>query len=63
VAFNLLTIHLAPRQIVVAFDLEFNNRLSVSDIEHFEAQIRQKHPEVVAVFGKPKGQPPRRLLS
>jgi divalent metal cation (Fe/Co/Zn/Cd) transporter len=60
-AFNLLTVHLAPQQIVVAFDLEFNDWLSVSDIERtvrtLEARIKEKHPEVVAVFVKPKEQP------
>jgi cation diffusion facilitator family transporter len=57
-AFNLLTVHLGPRQIVVAFDIEFADWLSVSDIEHavrtLEARIKERHPEVIAVFIKPR---------
>ena len=59
-AFNLLTVHLGPRQIVVALDIEFNDWLSVSDIEqavrNLEARIKQEHPEVIAVFVKPTEQ-------
>lgn len=57
-AFNLLTIHLAPEQIVVALDLDFDDRLSVGNIERtvraLEARIKDEHPEVVSVFVKPR---------
>jgi cation diffusion facilitator family transporter len=57
-AFNLLTVHMAPDQIVVAVDLDFSDELSAGEIEKavlgLERRIKERHPEVIAVFVKPK---------
>jgi divalent metal cation (Fe/Co/Zn/Cd) transporter len=49
---------LAPEQIVVAVDLEFDDGLSANDIEQtgarLECRMREAHPSVIAVFVKPK---------
>jgi cation diffusion facilitator family transporter len=55
---GLLTVQLAPDQILVALSIKFADRLSVPDIERtvvaIERNIRKVHPEVVAVFVKPQ---------
>ncbi len=56
-AANLLTVHLAPRQIVAALELDFDDGLTAGDVERtmamLERRIRGRHPEVVALFMKP----------
>jgi cation diffusion facilitator family transporter len=53
-----LTVHLAPDQIVAALNLEFDDDLRTPQIERsvvrLEQHVRDKHPEVVALFVKPK---------
>ena len=60
-ASRILTIHLAPEQIVAALDLEFADELKTPQIERsvlaLEQHVRQKHPEIVALFVKPKATP------
>jgi len=55
---GLLTVQLAPNQIVVALSLEFADDIRASEIEDLvrtlELEIRQLHPEVVALFVKPQ---------
>jgi cation diffusion facilitator family transporter len=55
---GVVTVHLAPDQIVVALSLEFSDDLRTPEIEtsvvSLEARIREKHPEVVALFVKPQ---------
>jgi cation diffusion facilitator family transporter len=55
---DILTVHLAPRQIVVALSLEFDDELRTPEIEakvsELERCIRRLHPEVVALFVKPQ---------
>ena len=55
---GVLTVHLAPRQILVALSLEFADELNTSAIEakvtELEHRICLKHPEVVALFVKPQ---------
>jgi cation diffusion facilitator family transporter len=55
---GVLTVHLAPKQIVVALSLEFADELRTSEIEarvtELERRVRQKHPAVVAIFVKPQ---------
>ena len=55
---RLVTVHLAPDQIVVALDVSFKDDLLASQIEmdiaSLNDQLRTKHPEVVAVFVNPK---------
>jgi len=58
---GIFTIHLAPEQIVAALDLEFVDELKTPQIERsvqeLERRVREKHPEVVALFIKPKVAP------
>jgi hypothetical protein len=53
-----LTVHLAPREILVALSLEFADELRTPEIEakviELERCVRLTHPEVVAVFVKPQ---------
>ena len=55
---GMLTIHLAPRQVVCALSIEFDDALKVPEIENaveeMEARIRQSHAEVTLVFVKPQ---------
>ena len=55
---RLVTVHLAPDQIVVALDVNFKDDLLASrieaDVAAFDGQLRTKHPEIVAVFVNPK---------
>jgi len=55
---GLLTVQLAPNQIVAALSLEFADDLRASAIEDLvrtlELEIRRLHPEVVALFVKPQ---------
>ena len=55
---DVLTVHLAPRQIVVALNLEFADEMNTPQIEaavlELERSVRQQHPEVTAVFVKPQ---------
>ena len=48
----------APDQVLVALSLEFDDELRTPEIEtavrQVEARIREKHPEVVALFVKPQ---------
>jgi cation diffusion facilitator family transporter len=52
------TIHLAPEQIVAALNLEFTDDFRTPQIERsvqsLERRVRERHPEVVALFVKPK---------
>jgi cation diffusion facilitator family transporter len=55
---GILTVHLAPQQIVVALSLEFADELRTPEIEakvsELELRICRTHPEVVALFIKPQ---------
>jgi divalent metal cation (Fe/Co/Zn/Cd) transporter len=55
---GILTIHLAPQQIVVALSLEFADELKTPAIEikvsALEQRLRSLHPAVIAVFVKPQ---------
>lgn len=55
---GVLTVHLAPEQIVVALSVEFADELKTSEIEanvtELERRIRRIHPAVVALFVKPQ---------
>lgn len=62
-ASGVFTVHLAPDQIVAALNLEFDDDLQTPRIERsvvsLERRVREKHPEVVALFVKPKASPKR----
>jgi cation diffusion facilitator family transporter len=55
---GVLTIHLAPKQIVAALSLHFVDTLRGSEIEAavvgIERKVRSAHPEVVTLFVKPE---------
>jgi len=55
---NLLTVHLAPAQIVAAFDLDFLDDLRASEVEQIaddlQQRIRHRHPEIIRVFISPR---------
>jgi cation diffusion facilitator family transporter len=55
---GILTVHLAPQEILVALSLEFADELKTPDIEarviELERRVRLSHPEVAAVFVKPQ---------
>ncbi|HVY59618.1 MAG TPA: cation diffusion facilitator family transporter [Xanthobacteraceae bacterium] len=57
-ASGLVTVHLAPHQVVAALDVEFDDRLTAPEIEsvvlRLEQHIKDVHPEVIALFIKPK---------
>ncbi len=57
---GVVAMHLAPDQIVVTLSLEFSDELRTPQIEDavrsVEARIRDKHPEVIALFVKPQSQ-------
>jgi len=62
-ASGVFTVHLAPEQIVAALNLEFRDDFRTPEIEgsvlSLERRVRDKHPEVVALFVKPKAAPHR----
>jgi cation diffusion facilitator family transporter len=55
---GVFTVHLSPNQVVAALSIEFSDDLRTPDIEasvrRIEDRIRQRHPEVVALFVKPQ---------
>jgi cation diffusion facilitator family transporter len=55
---DVFTVHLAPRQILVALSLEFADELRTPEIEaavaDLERGVKARHAEVIAVFVKPQ---------
>jgi cation diffusion facilitator family transporter len=64
---RLITVHLAPLQIVAALDVDFADDLRTSEVERvasaIENAIKTKHPEVVAVFLSPRNSAPAALAT
>lgn len=62
-ASGVFTVHLAPEQIVAALNLDFDDDLRTPQIEcsvtSLERRIRERHPEVVALFVKPRSREKR----
>ena len=58
---GVIATHLAPDQIVVTLSLEFSDESRTPQIEaavsSLEARIRDRHPEVIALFVKPQSHP------
>ena len=54
---EIITIHNAPEQIVVAINVDFDNRLSAADVERmiegFEATLKAEFPEIYRVYVRP----------
>jgi divalent metal cation (Fe/Co/Zn/Cd) transporter len=58
-AFNgLLTIQLAPREVIAALSIDFDDSLKASEVQRvvasLESHIRSRHPDVVMVLVKPQ---------
>ena len=55
---GVLTVQLAPDQILAALSIEFSDSLRLPEVEaavvEFERQIKTTHPEVVTLFIKPR---------
>ncbi|MGO4571275.1 cation diffusion facilitator family transporter [Microvirga sp. 2TAF3] len=55
---GVLTVHLAPNQVVAALSAEFSDDLRTPDIEacvtRIEAKVREAHPEITTLFIKPQ---------
>ncbi|MBZ6078114.1 cation diffusion facilitator family transporter [Microvirga puerhi] len=55
---GVLTVHLAPDQVVAALSAEFSDALRTPDIEacvrRIETKIKQTHPEITTLFIKPQ---------
>jgi len=55
---RLITVHLAPDQIVAAMDVNFADGLSAADVEHIaqrmESRVKSEQPDVIAIFVSPK---------
>jgi cation diffusion facilitator family transporter len=55
---GVLTVHLAPDQIVAALSAEFEDNVSVPDVEacivRLERRLRSEHPEITVLFVKPQ---------
>jgi divalent metal cation (Fe/Co/Zn/Cd) transporter len=53
-ATRILTMHLGPREVLLALELEFERGLSAGDaaaaIERIDAEIRRRHPEIKHIF-------------
>jgi cation diffusion facilitator family transporter len=54
---EIVTIHNAPNQIVVAMNVDFDNRLGAGDVEHIidaiETAVRTSHPDVTRIYVRP----------
>jgi divalent metal cation (Fe/Co/Zn/Cd) transporter len=57
---RLTTVHLAPDEVVISLSIEFADHLTVPEVEQriaeMERSLREKHPEVIAMFVKPQSQ-------
>jgi divalent metal cation (Fe/Co/Zn/Cd) transporter len=55
---GLVSVQLAPDQVVVALSVQFEDRLTTTEIEHIvvdmEAKIRKVHPQVWVLYVKPQ---------
>src|SRR6185312_7220101 len=55
---GVLTMQMAPDQIVAALSLDFEDHLTAAQIEEavieIERRVREAHPQVVALFVKPQ---------
>jgi divalent metal cation (Fe/Co/Zn/Cd) transporter len=55
---GLLSIHLAPREVVMALSIDFDESLKASEVQavvaRLEKRIREKHPEVALLLVKPQ---------
>ena len=54
---EIVTIHNAPNQIVVAMNVDFDNRMSAGDVERIvdeiELDVRRAHPDVTRIYVRP----------
>lgn len=57
---RILTTHMAPDQVIASLDVEFEDSLTIPDVEkligRIEGSLRQQHPELAQVFIRPQPQ-------
>jgi hypothetical protein len=55
---RLITVHMAPNQIVASMDIDFIDDLRASEVEalvgHLDRELTDAHPEIIALFVNPK---------
>lgn len=55
---RLITVHMAPNQIVASMDVDFRDDLRASDVEalvsRLDRELKSTHPEIIALFVNPK---------
>ena len=60
---EILTTHMAPDQVIASLDVEFDDKLTIPDVERLigriESGLRNDHPELTRVFIRPEPNPPR----
>jgi len=59
---EILTTHMAPDQVIASLDVEFDDKLTIPDVERLigriESGLRKDHPELTRVFIRPEPDPP-----
>jgi divalent metal cation (Fe/Co/Zn/Cd) transporter len=64
---GMMTVHLAPDEIVLALSLEFADPLNTPEIEQriatLEKSLRSAHPQIITVFIKPQARDQFRQFS
>ena len=57
---RILTTQMAPDQVIATLDVEFDDTLSIPDVERLigriESELRSRHPELARVFIRPEPQ-------
>ena len=55
---RILTTHMAPDQVIATMDVEFDDNLTIPDVEkligRIEGGLRDRHPELTRVFIRPE---------
>ena len=61
---RILTTHMAPDQVIASLDVEFDDSLTIPDVEQLigrlESSLRRDHPELAQVFIRPDPDSPRK---
>ncbi len=62
---RILTTHMAPDQVIASLDVEFDDRLTIPDVERLigriESTLRAEHPELAQVFIRPQPDSPSQI--
>jgi cation diffusion facilitator family transporter len=64
---RILTTHMAPDQVIASLDVEFDDSLTIPDVEQLigriESSLRKDHPELAQVFIRPDPDSPQKKES